>query len=951
MPDTYQNRPPQRREPQPGGEGQRQAPRAKARRRKRPIWLTIIVRFFQTIGTLLLVGVITGCFMACFAVIYVKTAVMPNTGLDLSAYTMMENSVIYYEDKNTGQLVELQTLKGKENRELVTYDQIPEDLINAYVAIEDKRFWNHQGVDWRRTGSGLLRMFTGGNIQGGSTIDQQLIKNLTGRNDVTVSRKILEIFTALEMEKNHEKEDILTIYLNWIYLGNGCHGVQAAAKYYFGKNVWELNLAECASLAGITNNPSLYAPQGVVDVVRYQCQNPDCKLYSLTKDEVCEYCGAENSYDSGSVWTNVEFNKARQENILKEMAKPDEARDGKAYITEAERDAAIAQPLVFKWQSQADPEDPDAVESEPSNIYSWYVEAVIREATQALMDETGHDEKTCRTRVFSGGLSIVCAYDPEVQAAIDAVYNDPETLSNYVSKKGQKAMSNITIVDNSSGYVVAMGSTAEKTVNRGSIWPVTSRRQPGSSIKPVSVYGPAMEMGFITPASTVDDNPFLLNGQVWPLNVTATYKGLTSVMDAVTNSLNTCALRTVDLITPQASYDFMVNKLGFTTLEPYYVNSLGEVKSDIDRSPMSMGGLTWGVTTHEMAAAYASFPRNGEFVKATTVLEIKDSSGNVIRDNRPEPSWPFSQKTAYYMNSMLTNVVNAGTGYLAKIPGQTVAGKTGTTNSKYDLWFCGYTSYYTGAVWVGFKENEQINDNGSRYGPAMKLWKQVMEPLHEGKENAPFPVPENMSSYSICIDCGKQATEACASDVRGSRAQSFRLFASDVPAERCSCHVPVRICMDSPILNANGEAASGRYHLAGDLCPEESVRTIYMVEYERELATSSVHIGDASALVSWYDAIPEERRYCYVHVDGWEPSPEPTESMDPWDIPSGEPTWPPDESEQPSDIIVPPTQDPGPIVTIEPPQPTMEPVTPPPAYSEEPYIPVDQWGNPMYPSQ
>ena len=950
MPDTYQNRPPQRREPQPGGEGQRQTPRAKARRRKRPIWLTIIVRFFQTIGTLLLVGVITGCFMACFAVIYVKTAVMPKAGLDLSAYTMNENSVIYYEDKNTGQLVELQTLSGKENRELITYDQLPEDLINAIVAIEDKRFWKHQGVDWRGTAAGLSKLFTGGNIRGGSTIDQQLIKNLTGREDVTVNRKILEIFTALELENNYDKKVILTTYLNKIYLGNGCSGVQAAAQYYFGKDVWDLDLAECASLAGITNNPSLYAPYGVVEVVRYTCK--DCEDYYLNeKPGACETCGGKN-FDNGVVWTNREYNKARQELILKEMAKPDEARDGKAYITEAERDAAIAKPLVFKRDAQASQDDPDGVQAaESSNIYSWYVEAVIREATQALMDETGHDEKACRTRVFTGGLSIICAYDPEVQAAIDAVYNDPETLSNYVSKKGQKAMSNITIVDNSSGYVVAMGSTAEKTVNRGSIWPVTSRRQPGSSIKPVSVYGPAMEMGFITPASTVDDNPFLLNGQVWPLNVTATYKGLTSVMDAVTNSLNTCALRTVDLITPQASYDFMVNKLGFTTLEPYYVNSLGEVKSDIDRSPMSMGGLTWGVTTHEMAAAYASFPRNGEFVKATTVLEIKDSSGNVIRDNRPEPSWPFSQKTAYYMNSMLTNVVNAGTGYLAKIPGQTVAGKTGTTNSKYDLWFCGYTSYYTGAVWVGFKENEQIDDDGSRYGPAMKLWKQVMEPLHEGKENAPFPVPENMSSYSICIDCGKQATEACASDVRGSRAQSFRLFASDVPAERCSCHVPVRICMDSPILNANGEAASGRYHLAGDLCPEESVRTIYMVEYERELATSSVHIGDASALVSWYDAIPEERRYCYVHVDGWEPSPEPTESMDPWDIPSGEPTWPPDESEQPSDIIVPPTQDPGPIVTIEPPQPTMEPVTPPPAYSEEPYIPVDQWGNPMYPSQ
>ena len=951
MPDTYQNRPPQRREPQPqpGGEGQRQTPRAKARRRrKRPIWLTIIVRFFQIIGTLLLVGVITGCFMACFAVVYVKTAVMPNTGLDLSAYTMMENSVIYYKDKNTGQLVELQTLSGKENRELVTYEQIPEDLINAFVAIEDKRFWKHQGVDWRRTGSGLLRMFTGGNIQGGSTIDQQLIKNLTGRNDVTVNRKILEIFTALELENNYKKEDILTIYLNWIYLGNGCHGVQAAAKYYFGKNVWELDLAECASLAGITNNPSLYAPKGVVDVVRYQCQNPDCKLYSLTKDKVCDYCGAENSYDSGSVWTNLEFNKARQENILKEMAKPDEARDGKAYITEAQRDAAIKEPLTFKWQSQADPEDPDAVESEPSNIYSWYVEAVIREATQALMEETGHDEKASRTRVFSGGLSIVCAYDPEVQAAIDAVYNDPETLSNYVSKKGQKAMSNITIVDNSTGYVVAMGSTAEKTVNRGSIWPVTSRRQPGSSIKPLSVYAPAIEMGLITPASVVDDNPYLLNGQLWPLNVSATYGGLTSVWDAVTVSLNTVALRVVEMMTPQESYNFMENKLGFTTLEPYYVNSLGEVKSDIDRSPLSMGGLTWGVTTYEMAAAYATFPRNGEFKKATTVLEIRDSNGNVIRDNEPEATWPITQKTAYYINSMLTNVVNAGTGTLARIPGQTVAGKTGTTNSKYDLWFCGYTSYYTGAVWVGYKENEQINDNGSRYGPAMKLWKQVMEPLHEGKENAPFPVPENLNSYYVCADCGKKATDACANDIRGSRARSFRLFADDAPTEECTCHVPVRICMDSPILDSNGEA-TGRYHLAGDLCPEESVRTVYMVNYERELATPNVRIGDADGLMSWYDAIPEDKRYCYVHVDGWEPSPEPTESLDPWDIPSGEPTWPPEETDEPY-IPIPPTQDPEPIVTIEPPQPTVE-IPTPPAYSEEPYIPVDQWGNPMYPSQ
>ena len=325
MPDTNQNQTPERSRTQQGA--QRQPSRARGRkRRRRPIWLTIIIRFFQTIGTLLLVGIVTGCFMVCFAAVYVKTAVMPRTFLDLSDYTMDENSVIYYQDKNTGALVELQTLIGKENAELIEYKDIPEDLINAFVAIEDKRFWNHQGVDWRRTASGLLRMFTGGNIQGGSTITQQLIKNVTEYDDVTVTRKILEIFTALELENNYSKEDILTLYMNQIWMGNGCRGVQAAAKYYFGKNVWELDLAECASLAAITNNPSLYAPYGTVDVVRYQCQNPECRLYSLTRDEVCEYCGAEDSYDSGSVWTNREFNKARQENILKEMAKEDQAR-------------------------------------------------------------------------------------------------------------------------------------------------------------------------------------------------------------------------------------------------------------------------------------------------------------------------------------------------------------------------------------------------------------------------------------------------------------------------------------------------------------------------------------------------------------------------------------------------------------------------------------------------
>ena len=311
MSEMNQNHAAPRREPQPGGERETRAPKSRRKRRRRPIILTIIIRLFQIIGTLLLVGVVTGSFLICYAAVYIKTVVMPKTDLDLSAYAMNENSVIYYVDKNTNQRVELQTLIGSENREIIKYEDIPEDLITACVAIADTRFWIHQGVDWKRTGAGLIYMFTGHSIQGGSTITQQLIKNLMDYKDVTVTRKILEIFTALELEKNYTKEDILEVYLNYIYLGNGCHGVQAASKYYFGKDVWDLNLAECASLAGITNNPSQYAPYGQVDVFLYQCR--ECRKTSSTKDDVCWSCGAENSFDNGSMWTNREFNKARQE--------------------------------------------------------------------------------------------------------------------------------------------------------------------------------------------------------------------------------------------------------------------------------------------------------------------------------------------------------------------------------------------------------------------------------------------------------------------------------------------------------------------------------------------------------------------------------------------------------------------------------------------------------------
>ena len=903
--------------------GERAAPRArKRRRRRRSLIVTILIRILQVIGTLMLIGVITGTILICYAAVYVKTVVMPKTYLNLDEYTLNENSIIYYRDRETDQWKELTTLVGKENRELVEYTDIPEDLINAFIAIEDKRFWQHSGVDWRRTAAGLLRMFNGQSIQGGSTIDQQLIKNLTKNRDVTVNRKILEIFKALELENNYSKDAILTTYLNYIYMGNGCYGVQAASQYYFGKNVWDLDLAECASLAGITNNPSLYAPYGVVEVVRYKCRNPDCLgPYSNEKKEVCGSCGMENSFDDGTIWTNREFNKSRQETILKEMAKEDEARDNTAYITEAERDAAIAEQLVFtrdRKQETGDQRNSDAQERAKSSVlYSWYVEAVIDDAIEALMEAREINEEAARQLVYSGGLSIYTSFNPDVQAAVDTIYNDRSNLDFVSDRTGQRLMSAITVVDNSSGYVVAIGSTMEKTVNRGWNPALDAVRQPGSSIKPLSVYSPALEMGLITPATIIDDNPVLYQGRPWPPNVIQVWNGLSTVEYGVARSTNTVALRVLDMVTPQASFDFMVERYGITTLEPgREIN--GNWTSDIDRAPLSMGGLTYGMTTLEAAAAFATFPRDGAFTPPTTVEEIKDASGKTVIDNSRNTRYVIKSSSAYYMNAMLTNAVAMVYGtsaYEARIPGQTVAGKTGTTDDRHDLWFDGYTKYYTASVWTGYPGSEEISESVG-INPSVILWQKVMAIVHEGLENQPFDVPGELSVYQICLDCGKLATAECYNDIRGDRTQAFQLLSGDGPADRCTCHVPVQICTDSPIRNPNG-TPSGYYHLAGEFCPEESVRTVCLVDYHRELADPSVWVGDQMAMLSKYN----DQEYCTVHTAAPpKESDEPTESDEP-----GE-SDPPGTSGPP--YATPSTQPPtdGPTESVQP--------------TDGPYVPV-----------
>ena len=457
------------------------------------------------IGTILLVAVTTGAIMCCFAAVYIQNTILPQAQLDLNDFTLNENSVMYYQDDN-GQYQELGQVLSDTSSQWVDFEEIPQDLKDAAVAIEDRRFYTHHGVDWWRTAQAVVSMFTGGDIQGGSTITQQLIKNLTDENDVTVKRKVTEIFRALYADETYGKDTVLLYYLNIIPLGAGCEGVGAAAETYFGKSVSELSLAECASLIAITNNPSRYGP------------------YSLAR--------VANS--EGEMWTAVQWNKYRQELILHEML-------DQGYITQEEHDQAVAEELQFVGVNA---DDTGETSVETGEIYSWYEEAVISDVREALKEQYDYSDQVVSLMLAKGGLRIYTCIDPEVQAQAEAIYEDESNL-NYHSSSGQRLQSAITIIDNETGDIAAIvGRIGEKTINRGFNLATDAQRQPGSSIKPLTVYAPAVDMGLISPITVMPDYPYqVLDGSAWPVNVDGRYRGQTTVLEAVKQSFNTVAVR------------------------------------------------------------------------------------------------------------------------------------------------------------------------------------------------------------------------------------------------------------------------------------------------------------------------------------------------------------------------------------------------------------------------
>ena len=768
------------------------------------IALSVLKVVGGAVATVLLIGIVCGFVFVNILGEYLEDDIMSIAAVNLEDLELDKTSFIYYVD-GEGEIQILQQIYSTTDRQWVYYEDIPEDLINACVAMEDKRFFEHQGVDWITTAKACLSMFFGGSEFGGSTITQQFIKNYYGDDSVTVQRKVMEIFRAIAMEKTYDKEVILEWYMNTVYFGEGCFGVKSAAANYFGKELQDMNTAELASLIGITNNPSLYRPY-------------------------------RTSLDNGGL-NGAERNRVRQLNILDQMLE-------QGYLTNETYAQAVSYEMVFKRGINAEdrwakcdntecgyqgavrtliseesivgnivyscPEcnEQITVTTDASqSVYSWYVDEVIDQVARELALADGVEEWTTeisinyRNKLGRGGYHIYTPYDADVQAAVDAVYTDLKQIPTVQS--GQQLQSGITIVDNSTGDIVAMaGGVGEKTEFDAFNRATDATLQIGSAIKPLTIYARAFDLGIITPATVMDDLPLMYNDdKPWPRNDNRQYNYSRTIWKGIVSSINAVAVNTLDRLSLQGSYDFAKNQFGLSTLTDNHVTSSGSILTDVAYAALGLGALTDGVSVRDVTCAYATFANGGTYREGRVWTKVYDSYGSLVLNNEQDSRTILGEKAVNYMNYCLDSGVASGTGWAADMYdalGMDVAGKTGSTSSDQDRYFVGFTGYYTAAVWCGFDIPEQIILEGNYSNPACRLWRKVMIQLHQNLETIPLYDDSNMVQVTICLDSGKLATEACNCDIRKTsdftRTESVLVMKEDVPKQFCDAHVMMHYC-------------------------------------------------------------------------------------------------------------------------------------------------------------
>lgn len=782
------------------------------------ITLRVLSYVMNVLLTVMLIGATCAIIVGTVFSIYIKNYVDPEIDSSLFAaassdtttrlyYMSYENEEARINEDGTPVELEDQRLYSTDNSIWVSYEQMPEDLIDAFVSVEDHRFFSHNGVDWFRTGNAVLTYFFGAGDFGGSTITQQLVKNLTGDNENTVQRKIQEIFRALHLEEEMSKEDILEMYLNIVFLGNNCYGVQAAANTYFDKDVSELSLVECASLAAIVKNPSRYEP---VNHDIFYVENED---------------GEQEE----------EGNRARRSTVLYTMH-----NYGK--ITDKEYEEALETELVLAGEDGAEEETEN---KKPENINSWYTDAVIEDVQRALIEEYGYTEYVASLMIYTGGLQIYTCIDPEVQSVIDEVYENDDKESGYFpyATDGLQPESSIIVIDPYTGDVLGLaGGRGEKTQSRILNRATQAKRPVGSSIKPVSVYAPAIDTGVATMGSVYDDSPVTTSadGSMWPHNLPDVYNGYTTVQDALRRSVNTCAVKILRDVGIDYSFDFMKETLNMTSLIDSYTTASGYTVTDRSEAPLALGQFSYGITLWELTAAYGMFQNDGIFCKSRLWYEVCDSEGNIILKNDPEYEMAISEESADIMTAMMENVISSGTATAVTLDERVdVAAKTGTTTADFDRTFIGYTPYYVCGCWFGYDMNQALSDFGT--SPSLIVWDKVMNMLQDkveakaaanGEEIKSFEMSPNIIQVTYCKDSGMLVGDACAHDPRGSRSETGYFTADTAPTQTCDVHVLV-----------NYDKESGA--VAKSSCPEGNLKQVALIRNENRLFQTQVTITDA----------------------------------------------------------------------------------------------------------
>ena len=675
----------------------------------------------------------------------------------------------------------IEDFSAVENRNIVKLNNIPKNLQNAFISIEDQRFRIHHGIDIKRIISSLwydLRTMSKG--QGASTITQQLVKNYALTQKKAWSRKIQEAYLAIQLERKMSKDQILEAYLNTIFLGNNAYGVQSASQVYFGKDVSKLTIAEDALIAGLTQNPTKYNPYSKKNV-----QDPSTYI-------------------------------DRQRTVLAKMREL-------GYINETQYNEAISEKLVFQSKK-----------SVSTMKYQWFIEPAIDEIAKDFEQKYNIDESEAKQKLRTGGYNIYLTIDTNIQNIVQNTIDDskyykglkvPNGLSTYSADGKSKAVSEpqaaAVVFDYRNGEVKAIvggrGQHDLLSLNRAT----DVARQPGSSIKPLAVYGPAIDSEIATAGTVIEDSPmpqdFVNANHGWdPKNSDGAFHGYTTIRNGIKNSVNLVAVKLEQMVGINKSVNYLEDKFHITTLK----------SDDKNIAALALGGMTNGVTPYEMAAAYGVFGNGGVYSSPIMYTKVTDKNGDSILEKTSEQSKSISSQAAYIMTDMLKGVVSGGTATNARLGAMPAAGKTGTASDNTNAWFCGFTPYYSGAVWLGH-DQPRVKVSGLKSSLAAKMWGDIMKQAHKDLEVKDFDRPSGLVTAQICLDSGKAPSELCSKDPRGSRVVNDIFIDGTQPVEICDVHVEAQI-----------DKLTGK--LAAPNCPLEDIVTkVFIKRTTKERAALS----------------------------------------------------------------------------------------------------------------